>query len=99
MQVEYYAEGRSLVVFRQGPVAFCCTEMCRWWGVLVGFGVRGHAATTSRTVNLFLSRPQANGPQVLEVVPVDYCPWCGEVVHVCRAARLKRIRAGRNAIA
>jgi hypothetical protein len=70
-------------VYRQGSVTFCCASMARWWGVLVGFGVRG-CPSTGRTVNLYLDRPQTNGKTAVEVVPVDFCPWCGEAVSVCR---------------
>jgi hypothetical protein len=71
-------------VFTQGAVRFCCAEMCRWWNVLLGFGVRGYPVSTSNEVNLFLPRPQASGKTVLELVAVRYCPWCGEAVEVCR---------------
>jgi hypothetical protein len=67
-----------------GPTKFCCAEMCRWWGRLIGFGVHGCSASTSKTVNLYLSHPQANGKVVCEVVPADFCPWCGEAVEPCR---------------
>jgi len=39
-------------------------------GELIGFGVRDCAASTSRDVNLYRDRPQANGQTILEVVPV-----------------------------
>jgi len=58
--------------------------MRRWWGRLVSFGVRGHPASTSKDVSLFLERPQANGKTILEVIPIDYCPFCGEIIVVCR---------------
>jgi hypothetical protein len=81
MRVFYKAE---VSVYRQGAVRWCCTGMARWWGVLVGFGVRD-CASTSRTVNIYLNRPQANGKTAVEVVPIDCCPWCGEAVEVCRS--------------
>lgn len=56
---------------------FCCTGMAQWWGRLVGFGVPG-TPSTSRAVNLYMPRPQANGKIALEVVPVKCCPFCGE---------------------
>jgi hypothetical protein len=58
--------------------------MCRWWGVLLGFGVRDGGVSTSREVNLWLERPQASGKPVLEVVAIDFCPFCGEAVETCR---------------
>jgi hypothetical protein len=58
--------------------------MCRWWGVLIGFGVRDCPASTDRDVNLFVDRPQANGKSVVETVPVAHCPWCGQAVENCR---------------
>jgi hypothetical protein len=33
---------------------------------------------------LFLTGSEANGKTVLETVPVQCCPWCGEPVEVCR---------------
>jgi hypothetical protein len=87
MRVMYRAESRSPrlpTVYRAGAVKWCCAEMCRWWGVLVGFGVRGCAASTGRDVNLFIDRPQANGKSVIETVPATFCPWCGQLVETCR---------------
>jgi hypothetical protein len=46
--------------------------------------VEREAITTSREVNLLASRPQASGTPILEMVPVDFCPWCGEPVETCR---------------
>ena len=54
------AKPAAPVVYRQGPVTFCCVAMCRWWGVLVGFGAKG-CASTSREVALYHDRPQAGG--------------------------------------
>jgi hypothetical protein len=71
-------------VYRQTAVKFCCATLCQWWGVLIGFGCRGCQASTCRDVCLYLDRPQANGGIVLEVVPVEHCPWCGEAVETCR---------------
>lgn len=70
--------------FTQGPVKFCCADMCRWWGRLIGFGVRGCPTSTSQDVNLYLDRPQANGKTAVEVVPVTFCPFCGAAVETCR---------------
>jgi hypothetical protein len=69
--------------YQQGPVKFCCVEMCRRWGTVIGLGARG-ASSTDRAVNLYLDRPQANGRTVLELVPVEHCPWCGEPVETVR---------------
>ena len=74
----------KIVTYRQGAVRFCCAEMCRWWNRLIGFGVRDAAASTDRAVNLFMEHPQANGSRLLEIVPVEYCPWCGEFVEMVR---------------
>jgi hypothetical protein len=87
MQVFYRAECRSPrlpTVYRKTAVKWCCAEMCRWWNVLVGFGVRDCPASTSREVNLFRDRPQASGKTVLETVPLAFCPFCGEPVEACR---------------
>jgi hypothetical protein len=67
-----------------GPVTFCCASMCRYWHVLVGFGVLGSDRSTSRDVNLSIMRAQANGRTLTEVVPIDFCPWCGQAVECCR---------------
>jgi hypothetical protein len=72
------------VVYRQGRVKFCCASLARWWGLLIGFGVRDCPASTSRDVCLYLDRPQASRAPVLELVPVECCPWCGEVVEAVR---------------
>jgi len=75
----------SFVVFEQAaPVRWCCEGMCRHWTNLIGFGVRDCAASTSRDVNLYRDRPQANGGTMLEVVPVAFCPFCGEAIEPCR---------------
>jgi hypothetical protein len=67
-----------------GPVAFCCASMCRHWTVLLGFGVKGHARTTSREVCLYQEIPQASGGPVCALAEVFYCPWCAEAVETCR---------------
>jgi hypothetical protein len=67
-----------------GEVEFCCDSLRRCWGVLVGFGARDCPRSTSREVNLYTLRQQANGQPVPVAVPVDYCPFCGEAVKVCR---------------
>src|SRR5262245_55577117 len=48
MRVFYRAsQGRTGTVYeRTGPAKFCCVEMCRWWGVLIGFGMRGCERST-----------------------------------------------------
>ena len=86
MQVFYTARQRNPrlpVVYRAGRVRFCCPEMERRWGALVAFGVPGKA-TTAREVCLSVPRPQANGTPILEVVAIDFCPFCGRAVEVCR---------------
>jgi hypothetical protein len=40
--------------------------------------------STNREVNLFIDRPQADGTTVLVMVPIDFCPFCGEVIEVHR---------------
>ncbi len=67
-----------------GEPAFCCDAMRQQWGRLLGFGTRDCSASTSREVCLYASRPQANGTSMLELVTVDYCPFCGEAVETCR---------------
>jgi hypothetical protein len=77
-------QAKQAAVYEQGPVTFCCAEMCRWWGRLIGFGAKDCLASTSREVNLYLVRAQASGAGVVELVSVDFCPWCGGVIELCR---------------
>ena len=48
-------------------VMFCCDEMKRQWGRLIGFGVEELRGVDQRYVNLFTDLAQANGNTVLEV--------------------------------
>jgi hypothetical protein len=84
MHVFYRALRRSIVVYRQTRIVFCCAEMAQRWGKLFGFGARGVPACTSREVSLFLERAQANGGTILEVVPIQHCPFCGEAIETVR---------------
>ena len=86
MKVFYRAKAGKLetVYGRTGPVKFCCADMCRHWDVLICFGVRGVEWSISRDVSLQMVRPQANGRDICEVVPVQCCPWCAETIEVCR---------------
>lgn len=74
----------GLTLYQQGRVDFCCIGMCRWWGRLIGFGARSHPVSTNREVNLFTDRPQPDGSPVLVMVPIDFCPFCGEIIEVHR---------------
>lgn len=77
--------GKLETVYRQcGPAKFCCEPMRDRWGSLVGFGVKGNAATTSREVSLYGSLPQADGLAVAILTPIDFCPWCGDAIEACR---------------
>jgi len=87
MRVFYRALRRSVLVYRQTKVSFCCTEMTRQWGKLLGFGARDIPACTSREVNLFIDRHQANGRTILQLVPIRHCPFCGEFVEMIREKR------------
>jgi type IV pilus biogenesis protein CpaD/CtpE len=84
MRVFYRSVRRAVVVYQQTRAVFCCAEMKRHWDQLIGFGARGVNACTSREVNLFLDRPQAHGRSVLELVPIQCCPFCGEVIETVR---------------
>ena len=66
-----------------GEPAFCCEGMARQWGRLIGFGVQGHPRTTSPEICLSVPRPQANRTPILEVVGIDFCPWCGQAIETC----------------
>jgi hypothetical protein len=75
--------GRVVVYEQVGAARFCCREMRDEWGVLIGFGVKGHARTTSREVNIFTSHhAQASGSRVQGITEVRHCPWCGEEIEV-----------------
>jgi hypothetical protein len=76
--------GREVTYEVTEPVECCCGQMQRRWGRLIGFGAPECRQTTSREVNLALAVPQVNGGTVLELVPVDFCPWCGEAIEACR---------------
>jgi hypothetical protein len=54
------------------------------WGILIGFGVKGHARATSREVNIFTLHPQSTGTIIPGITEIRYCPWCGEEVEVVR---------------
>ena len=54
------------------------------WGRLFGFGARDVDTCTSREVNLFIDRAQANGRTVLELLPIQCCPFCGEAIETIR---------------
>jgi hypothetical protein len=72
------------VVYEETDVEYCCPTMRRCWGVLIGFGVRGHLRSTSRDVAIFTTHPQANGKIVQGIMPVEFCPFCGQTIETCR---------------
>jgi hypothetical protein len=82
--MDWSSVGGGTRVYRPSQAKFCRVEVNRSWGQLIGFGVRDCPASTTRDVNLFLTKPQTNGASVLEVVPVQCCAWCGEMVETCR---------------
>jgi hypothetical protein len=63
-------------------VRFCCAEMRREWGVLIGFGVNGRPRTTSREVNLLGLRQCPVGTIIPALTEIRFCPWCGETIEV-----------------
>lgn len=72
-------------IFEQaGPMKFCCAGMCERWQDVIAFGVVGHPRSTSRDVNLCVMRPQANGRAIVEVIPFQFCPFCGEQIETIR---------------
>jgi len=77
--------------------ALSCEGMARQWVRLIGFGVPGWR-TTSRTVNLCVPVPQANGGTVLAVTPIDYCPWCAAPVETV-GAKWTEAASGRGSMA
>jgi hypothetical protein len=85
MRVFYRSVRRALFVYQQTRVTFCCETMRGKWGKLIGFGARNVSACTNRDVNLFIDRPQANGRTILEIVPIQCCPFCGEPIETVRA--------------
>jgi hypothetical protein len=71
---------RRVATYEVTRVVFCCGEMERHWGRLIGFGVRGCKTSTSADVNLFTDRAQVGGKTILETTAIAACPWCGETV-------------------
>ena len=85
MRVFYRScRGRVTTYEQADPVWFCCQEMRDEWGVLIGFGLKGHPRTTSREVNIFTLHPQVCGAAFPGITEIRYCPWCGEEVEVVR---------------
>jgi len=72
-------------VYEAVRVEFCCDEMERHWGRIVGFGGKGFRASTSRDLCLYLDRRQAVDGFIVEMVPVAFCPWCGTAVEILPA--------------
>jgi len=95
MQVFYRTLRRKAcnlpVTYEQTSVKFCCMEIERQWGRLLGFGVRSHPRSTSHEVNLYVIHPQVSG-FVLEVVPIGFCPFCGCAVKVTKVHVKTRLR-------
>lgn len=87
MRVSYRSRrNRRVTVYEQtGPLDFRCEEMRDEWGVLIGFGIKGHPRTRSREVNIFTLHPQSTGTIIPGITGIRYCPWCGEEIQVCRA--------------
>lgn len=75
-----------LTVYEQtGTLDFCWHEMRDEWGVLIGFGIKGHPWTTSREVNIFTSHHmQIIGNVILGITEIRYCPCCGEEFEIVR---------------
>jgi hypothetical protein len=67
-----------------GILAFCCQEMRDEWGVLIGFGIKGHHRTTSRDVSTFSRYVFSTGTVIPVIAPIRFCPWCGEGIEVVR---------------
>ncbi len=75
---------RVKVYEQVGAVHFCCEDMRQEWGVLIGFGLKGHPRTTSHEVNIFTLHPQSTGTIMPGITEIRYCPWCGEEIEVVR---------------
>ena len=85
MQVTYRCHrGGRETVYEQADVCFCCEEMQREWGIMLGFGICGHACTTSREVNLFGLHQYSTGTIIPSIIEIRFCPWCGEEIVVVR---------------
>jgi hypothetical protein len=83
MQVFYRVVRRALIVYEQTRVVFCCEAMREQWGRVIGFGAKGCSRSTSRDVNSYHCHPQKKG-FIVELVPIQFCPFCGQVVETCR---------------
>ena len=44
----------------------------------------GAKASTDRLVNIYSTLPQVKG-FVTELITVNFCPFCGEAIEICRA--------------
>lgn len=90
MQVFYVAvpghpvRGLEVVYQLVGGPRFCCQEMARHWGVMIGFGVRDRPKSSSKEVNIWTRIPQARGMFTWGLVEIRFCPFCGEAVEGCR---------------
>jgi hypothetical protein len=56
-------------------------ELDAGWHRMICFGPPG---LESREVNVWTRIPQAKGGYVWAVTEINFCPWCGEAVEVCR---------------
>lgn len=85
MRVSYRAcTCKGATVYEQTDVCFCCEDMRREWGIMLGFGICGHPRTTSREVNLFGLHQYSTGTIIPSICEIRFCPWCGEEIVVIR---------------
>ncbi len=61
------------------PQTPCCQDMSDWFNHIVALGVRGLPLV--RNIRCVLVYQRDFGSEIGEVksvIPIDYCPWCGE---------------------
>jgi hypothetical protein len=75
---------RERVSWHFFSLKFCCRAMRDEWGVLIGFGLKGHAQTIRRQVNIFTLHAYSSGPLVPGITGIWDSPWCGEEIEITR---------------
>ncbi len=76
--------GHNTVYEQIDSPIFCCKRMQAEWGVLIGFGLKGHPRTNSREVNIFGLHQFSTGTIVPVITDIRYCPWCADEIEVVR---------------
>ncbi len=65
-------------VYRQGRVNFCCAAMCRWWGLLLGFGARVAPPPPAEKSIFTWTGPRRTGPMPWNWSPLSIARSVGK---------------------